>query len=773
MSDEEAKNETLPDGAPAKETSLGKRKTSEDNPDTSSDDSVKMSEPRKKIQKVSHSNTTDIESEKSELMSKPSFVQSKMACSCACGQDHTITLADDGTVHSFGRNEKGALGLAHNKDFSPPTPIPNLPKIKMVSCGGFFTVCVDDEGFVWSFGENNSGQLGTGNTTNFNVPQKILNIPPVFYVSCGVSHTLMITYDSNLWSCGSNKYGQLCHGDMKRRSKPQKTSFSNISKISGGWFHTLFQNNKGEIFACGCNKNGQCGLGHFDDTQIKPILIPKLPANFTQFVCGSSHNLFLDSEGNVFSVGNNNSGQLGLGHNRTQNELKKIPNIPPIKIISCVGASSYLIDFEGNLWTFGNNKYGQLGHGDETHINTPEIINTIKNIQQISYGCSGGHFIAKNSQNQIFAAGNNDWEQLGIGDSESVPILTEINSQYSTIWGSKDLVGRMCFETTTTMMKWNEEEMKKIERIQSKIQTAKINLSSNNNKIKQEFPPNSFASWNEVHDFLNEKSKQTNSKLNEKHTIEPQHQKDIQIHEMELKDIKRQIQQLQSKKKEIEKNLFKAKQTKFSFEESFKQIEKNQKILEEMCFDVSTFCKNENEMNEELSELFKQKKLVEFDCFEISKCLWKMDLTKYQSLFELNEINGSLVKAVEAGMWKQLGIEKRDFFCFSYHIKMMKCRGYSKTLLPDYEHNCCVCSHNTPEKTIHLLKEYDIPIEDDFILKNNYTAPMLISKVKVFLKDLLGKDSFSQKGIQIMNELEKWKKLHKTHLKDLKNKGLN
>ena len=53
-----------------------------------------------------------------------------------------------------------------------------------------------------------------------------------------------------------------------------------------------------------------------------------------------------------------------------------------------------------------------------------------------------------------------------------------------------------------------------------------------------------------------------------------------------MKDIENQLQQLQSRKKEIEKNLLKAKQSQRSFEESFKQIENNQKILAEMCFDV-------------------------------------------------------------------------------------------------------------------------------------------------------------------------------------------
>ena len=208
-----------------------------------------------------------------------------------------------------------------------------------------------------------------------------------------------------MWSCGENSSGKLCLGHQENQITLQKTSFSNIAKISAGWDHSIFQNNKGEIFSCGNNCYGQCGLGHFDD-----------------------------QEGNVFSVGGNEYGELGLGHNTDQNELNKISNIPPIKTISCAGSSCYLIDFEGNLWSFGRNDSGQLGHGDQTRINSPKIINTVKDIRQISYSSSGEHFLAKNSQNQIFVAGNNHYGQLGTGDTQSVTIPKEINSQYSSIW---------------------------------------------------------------------------------------------------------------------------------------------------------------------------------------------------------------------------------------------------------------------------------------------------------------------------------------------------
>ena len=343
-------------------------------------------------------------------MLEVSFVQTKMACACGC--HHTITISNDGTAYSFGRNYEGALGLGHNNDVSLPTPIPNLPQINMVSCGGYFTVCVDCEGFIWSFGDNNFGQLGTGNKTNFNVPQKLLDLPPVLSISCGVDHTLAITDDDNLWSWGRNSDGQLWHGDTEGRLNPQQTSFSNISIISAGYFHSLFQNGKGEIFSCGNNFQGQCGLGHFSENQITPSLIHNAPSNIVHFVCGGLLSLFLDSEGNVFSVGDNHFGSLGLGHNTNQNILSKILNIPPIQTISCVGSSCYLIDCEGNLWSFGNHEDGQLGHGNKIHINTPKMINNLEDIQQLSHGCCGEHFLAKNSQNLIFVTGRNDFKQL-------------------------------------------------------------------------------------------------------------------------------------------------------------------------------------------------------------------------------------------------------------------------------------------------------------------------------------------------------------------------
>ena len=687
-----------------------------------------------------------------------------------CGYDHTLTLSNDGTLYSFGYNGNGELGLGNNNHTSLPSRIPTLPKIKQVSCGVHFTVCIDYEGYLWTFGYNNYGQLGTGNTTSYNVPQKIQEIPPVYSVSCGAEHTLIITNDSNLWVCGNNAEGQLFLNNQENQSIFRKTSFSNISKISAGYRHSLLQNYKGDIYGCGQNDNGEIGLGHFNHPQITVTPIPNQPENIVHFCCGYHQSYFLDSKGNVFSSGHNGHGNLGLAHNTNENTLKKIPNIPPIQSVSSIVYSCYLLDFKGNVWSFGYNGFGELGHGDKADRNIPKKIESIKNIQQLSYGNSGHHFLAKDSQNKIFVTGYNPYGQLGIGNTQSYLIPTQINSQYNEIWGSKKIINDWRYvPSATSTMNWKEEEIEALEMLQSKIQKVKFNLkSNNNNKIKQEFPQNSFKSWYEVNEFLGEKLKQIDSKMKEKQIIELQHQKDVQTFEKELTDIENQLRRLQSRKIEIEENLLpKAKQSQRTFGEIAKEIEKNQKTLQDMFSDVSIFCKNEKEMNEDLVKLYSKKKFEEFDSSDISKLLWKMDLTKYQQIFEDNEINGLLVSAMDDDrFWKQFGVEKRDCFDISFHFEMMKTPGYSKTFSQDYEHDCCVCSHSTPIKTIHLLKEYDIPIEDDIILKNNYCSSMLTSKI--FLKEILGKDFCSRNGMETILKLDGWKKIHKRHLKDLK-----
>lgn len=354
---------------------------------------------------------------------------------CSTGALHTVCIADDGEVHSFGYNGSGQLGLGHNRKVFTPTPILNLPKMKYVSCGAEFTVCLDEEGSVWTFGKNEFGQLGTGGFKNSNVPVQIPNIPPIHSVACGNYHTLLIDTDTYLWSFGNNQCGQLCYGDLdyKLKVSPQKTSFSDILNVSAGYNFTLFQNFQGEIFGCGFNEKGQLGFKSYFRV-VEPTRISD-QSNFVQFCCGEAHSLFLDGDGNVFSSGCNEDGSLGVIPFDSF-ALNHIQNIPPIQYISCAGKSSFLIDYDGNLWSFGKNNFYQLGCSDGISRKVPTKINSLQNIVQVSYG-SGNSVLCQDDQKNVFVMGNSNMGQLGLAKSNDTPVKLD-----NFFWGEPKVFKR-------------------------------------------------------------------------------------------------------------------------------------------------------------------------------------------------------------------------------------------------------------------------------------------------------------------------------------------
>ena len=374
------------------------------------------------------------------MVIKFEFINEVMTC--CVGEEHTVCLSEEGIVHTFGSNkyyqrteDPGVTfaSLPHQvTSFHINDQIFPLPIIKEISCVAYFTMCLDYEGSLYSFGQNQHGELGS-----CNFPQKVTNIPPVKTISCGVFHTLVITEDNDLWSFGRNEYGQLCLGNKSFYiPSPQQTPFSNIVRISAG-NHSLFQNDKDEIYGCSTTFKP---LDSEETAQINVLKYKNQPPYIIQFCSGYDHLLFLDSEGNVFSIGINQHGSLGLGDTKNRNSFEQIANIPPIRTISCVGHSSYLIDLDGNLWSFGFNNEYQLGFGDRIERTIPTKHTEIEEISQIASGCCGNHFLAQNYENQIFGVGINESGQLGTGDTSLRTTYQEINSEYFSMWGKSQSI---------------------------------------------------------------------------------------------------------------------------------------------------------------------------------------------------------------------------------------------------------------------------------------------------------------------------------------------
>lgn len=146
----------------------------------------------------------------------------------------------------------------------------------------------------------------------------------------------------------------------------------------------------------------------------------------TAITGGDGFSLSLDKSGTVWGWGNNSSGTLGDGTTTDRLSPVKVSGLSGSTISSI--SAKYLHSLalgSGAVWAWGNNTFGQLGNNSLNDSNIPVKITSGlsgKTVTAIATGMS--HSLVLTSLGTVYAWGNNENGQLGIGstNSRSTPI---------------------------------------------------------------------------------------------------------------------------------------------------------------------------------------------------------------------------------------------------------------------------------------------------------------------------------------------------------------
>jgi alpha-tubulin suppressor-like RCC1 family protein len=92
---------------------------------------------------------------------------------------------------------------------------------------------------------------------------------------------------------------------------------SKVVKVATGKCHTLLVLENGELYGCGANNYGQLGLGEGTKASQDSLVFKKIPTvtSVRDAACGADYSLFCTQDGQLFSCGHPEHGQLGLGSN--------------------------------------------------------------------------------------------------------------------------------------------------------------------------------------------------------------------------------------------------------------------------------------------------------------------------------------------------------------------------------------------------------------------------------------------------------------------------
>ena len=319
------------------------------------------------------------------------LLKSKTMVQVAAGYYHTACLTTDGLVCVCGDGDYGKLGVGDTERRVVPTLVRGElegRKVLQVVAGGLHTVCVTEDGSVFAFGCNEEGQLGVGDTENRLAPTLLrgeLENKSVLQVAAGFQHTVFVTADGLVFATGGNDVGQLGVGDTEERLVSTLVTGQLQSKtavyVAAGDNHTLCITSDGSVFSWGCNDNGQLGVGDAENAHTPTLVTDLQGKQVTHVAAGACHTICSTADGSVFTWGQGDDGQLGLGD---EGDDMLVPTLVRGELINKAVVQvapgtqhSACVTEDGSVYTWGDNEQGQLGQQDVDDANLPVLVRAL------------------------------------------------------------------------------------------------------------------------------------------------------------------------------------------------------------------------------------------------------------------------------------------------------------------------------------------------------------------------------------------------------------
>ncbi|XP_073196778.1 probable E3 ubiquitin-protein ligase HERC6 isoform X4 [Lepidochelys kempii] len=306
----------------------------------------------------------------------------------SCGKEHSLAVCNKGKVFSWGAGSEGQLGTGEFKEQSLiPKKIDGLSALRIiqVTCGHYHSVALAQDGRVFSWGQNTHGQLGLGKETPSQPsPQHVtsLNGIPLAQVAAGGGHTFALSLSGVVYGWGRNNARQLGLNHANTREqvfKPYAVAALKtigVVYISCGDEHTAVLTQDGSVFTFGDDSAGQ--LGHCSSTQMPgPQKVEWIDGPVSHLACGSYHTLvYMSTSGQIISFGR--GPQRHIENGTASNPGEQIQNFDISSLVSANDLSGVQVKmiFAGTYVNFVSTLQSQdleYAHGISSTDTLPKI----------------------------------------------------------------------------------------------------------------------------------------------------------------------------------------------------------------------------------------------------------------------------------------------------------------------------------------------------------------------------------------------------------------
>lgn len=295
------------------------------------------------------------------------------------------------------------------------------------------------DGGWYAWGSNLRGQLGIGSVDarTHATPERVLVPEGVTFesVESKYSTSMGIATDGAYYAWGSNSYGSLGVGETDpevpapaRVMTPPGISYRSIDY---GPDFGVGLGSDGNAYTWGKNNDGQLGVGSDLADSPTPVRVA-MPegVTFTEVHAGSGRVVAVGSNGAIYSWGYNlynAQGTDGPYRQYTPARVATPEGVTFTTIEMSVSHDTFARGSDGNWYAWGDNRVAQLGDGTTEQRTAPVVVtNMPEGVTYTSIMSGALYTIATGSDGNTYSWGSNVYGILGAGDFDARVTATPV-----------------------------------------------------------------------------------------------------------------------------------------------------------------------------------------------------------------------------------------------------------------------------------------------------------------------------------------------------------